>query len=163
MNENSKSTLHIRRESILGAASAGFFFVLIGAIFIATPKLSEEVINFFQGFKAATVPHTNVTLFAPEFPRNHLPVYSAAQQFALVWGFFLIAMLALRFVMHSPLRKKAENLSDIVFWFGTAYLIQTWLVETTRWFEFWALLIALIGFTLIVRAIVLATALIESS
>jgi hypothetical protein len=65
-------------------------------------------------------------------------------------------MLVIRFATGSPNRKKAENLSDIIFWFGTAYLIQTWLINNTKWFEFWATILILLGMSLIVRAIYLA-------
>jgi hypothetical protein len=76
----------------------------------------------------------------------------------MVWGVFLAAMLVIRFATGSPMRNKAENLGDIVFWFGTAYLIQTWLIGRSEWFEFWALILVLLGISLIVRAVFLATA-----
>jgi hypothetical protein len=67
-------------------------------------------------------------------------------------------MLALRFTVQSPSRKKAETASNVVYWFGSAYLIQTMLIDVTKWFEFWALVIALAGFALIARALFLAVA-----
>lgn len=48
----------------------------------------------------------------------------------------------------------------MVFWLGASYVVGTFLNETTTlegWFAFWAAIIMLIGVTLIVRAIILAT------
>jgi hypothetical protein len=52
----------------------------------------------------------------------------------------------------------AEGLGDTVFWFGAAYLVQTLLVDTTKWFEFWAGILTLIGVSLIARGVFLAAA-----
>jgi len=82
-------------------------------------------------------------------------------QFSLIWGIFLIAIMGLRFAVHSPLNKKADNAGDIVFWLGAYYLLTTILNEATThatWFTFWTEMIMLGGVSLIVRAIVLATA-----
>jgi membrane protein YdbS with pleckstrin-like domain len=61
----------------------------------------------------------------------------------------------LRFVVDSPFSKKAETVSNLVFWLGASYLISTFLIETTTWFVFWAAIIMLSGVSLIVRAVVL--------
>jgi hypothetical protein len=103
----------------------------------------------------------NGVLFpAPQNLAEHSTIYSTAEQFSIVWSIFLIALLAARFLTHSPKRKKADNLGDIVFWLGAAYFIQTMLIDSTRldfsgWFGFWATIIMLIGVSLIARAIFL--------
>jgi hypothetical protein len=155
----------------------GFFLVLIGLLFVISPNLYGNIITFFSNFNVTSpVPNTSIMLPAPDFTRAatnstvreaNLAVYSAAMQFSLAWGVFLVALLVIRFAANSPTRKKAENLGNIVFWFGTAYLVQTWLIEkvssttdatvqTQRWFEFWPLILMLLGASLIVRAIFLA-------
>jgi hypothetical protein len=67
-------------------------------------------------------------------------------------------MLGARFILGSSARKKADGLGDVVFWFGAAYLVQTWLLNVTKWFEFWALIIVLIGASLIARGLLLVAA-----
>ena len=144
----------------------GFFLVLIGLLLITTPKLSDNVVQFLSHFKVSQVGTTNMYIPWPENLGTNTDVYLAARQFSLVWGVFLIAMLAARFVFGSRLRRKAENIGDVVFWLGTAYLIQTHLVQPTEtsfvdvtgWFQFWATIIMLIGVSLIARAIFLAAA-----
>ena len=155
---------------MLSAVSVGFFFILIGALFIVTPGLSNKVVDFLSNFTTRQVGTTNTYVPVPKDFGAHLDVYVAARLFSLVWGVFLIAMLGARFILGSPLRRKAENLGDIVFWLGAVYLIQTYLVQpaqasaisasdyVTDWFEFWALIIALIGISLIARGIFLAVA-----
>jgi hypothetical protein len=61
----------------------------------------------------------------------------------------------------SPISKKAETVSNAVFWVGTGYLANAFLIESARinsieWFAFWAQMIMLCGFSLIARAVVLA-------
>jgi hypothetical protein len=146
----------------------GFFLILVGVLFISTLSLADNVITFLSHFQTAQVGSTNIYIPAPEHLGNYIDIYLAARQFSLVWGVFLIAMLGARFLSDSSLRRKAENLGDIVFWLGTVYLIQTFLVQTTQatpqtinvtqWFQFWAAIVMVIGVSLIARAIFLAAA-----
>jgi hypothetical protein len=163
-----------RREGLLSAVSAGFFLVLIGLLFVVKPNLYNDTVTFFNNFNVTSaVSNTQVLLPAPDPERSttnstvreaNLSVYSAVQQFSLGWGIFLIALLVIRFVSRSSWRREARNISDIVFWFGTAYLIQGWLINSTSnntyltqtWFEFWSMVLVLLGTSLVVRAMCLA-------
>lgn len=159
MGEMSERIRHRHGESAISVISAGCFFILIGAIFATTPTIVDSISAFFRDFDTLKVPHTEIYLPAPKSPSTHTVVYSAVQQFSLIWGIFQIAVLILRFFMHSRLRKKAETASNIVYWFGSYYLIMNFLNETTTltdWFAYWAAIIILLGITLIVRAFILA-------
>jgi hypothetical protein len=154
-----------RKEWVIGTASAGFFLVLIGALFLTTPGLFDKTLDFFRNYltpedKLNLVPVfpdiESFVLPTPVNPETHTTVYSAVMLFSMVWGIFQILVVAARFALGSPMTKKAETASDIVFWLGTAYFIKTMLIDTTTWFEFWAVLIMLGGVSLIVRAIILA-------
>jgi len=147
------------REGIFSAISAGFFFILIGAIFVTTPDLLGKIIDFFRDFDIMRVPKMDISLPAPASPKTHSVVYSAVTQFSFAWGLFQIFILALRFVARSPLSKKAETVSNLVFWLGTGFLTYRFLNETTTsttWFVFWTGIIMLIGVSLIIRAFILA-------
>jgi len=148
-----------RRDGILSAVSAGAFLVLVGSMFIIHPNLIDRIIDFFNDFKlVSVVDQSNIMLPAPARVALHGDVYSTVLQFSIAWGVFLVAMLVVRFAVNSPTRRKAENISDIIFWFGAAYLIQTWLINNAEWFEFWAMILILLGISLIVRAAYLAAA-----
>lgn len=148
-----------RREGILSAVSVGVFFVLIGSLFIIHPNLYDNLVSFFSNFKVVPAFGTNnIMLPIPKNVGSHATVYTAAEQFSLAWGVFLVAAIVIRFAVKTPTRRKAQNISDIIFWFGTAYLIQTWLIDQARWFEFWALIIILAGISLMARAIYLGLA-----
>jgi hypothetical protein len=149
------------RDGFISALSAGLFFVLIGVLFIVTPDLFNSIVRFFQNFGIVQVPHftSGFVLPAPKNPAMHVTVYSAAAQFSLSWGLFLIGILAVRIFANSPLRKKAENVSDIVYWLVASYLTSTFLNSTTTtqlWFAYWAAIIMLAGITLLIRAAILA-------
>lgn len=166
MNKDSREYVHGHYEGLLSAVSAGFFLILVGTLFITTPSLLDKVVTFLSHFHVVQVGSTNMYVPAPEHLGDHLNVYLAAREFSLVWGVFLIAMLGARFLLGSSLRRKAQNVGDIVFWLGATYLIQIFLVaptqtfsiNVTQWFEFWAAVIMVIGISLIARAIFLAAA-----
>ena len=146
-------------EGILSAVSAGVFLFLVGSLFIIHPNLYNDLVTFFSNFTTASAfGSTNVILPIPIDVGAHVAVYTAVMQFSLAWGVFLAAMVVVRFAANASTRRKARNVSDIVFWFGTAYLIQTWLINQHKWFQFWALIIILLGFSLLIRAIYLAAA-----
>jgi len=165
MNESFEGFSLKHREGLFSAISAGFFFVLVGAIFLTTPNLFNGIIDFFRDFDLVRVPNLgNVTFPAPAHPRAHSVVYLAVEQFSYTWGLFQLVILALRFLVRSPLNKDAETVSNIVFCVGTGFLTRTLLIETirlplldpvTRWFVFWAGIIMLLGVSLIIRAIIL--------
>ncbi|MGB9714360.1 MAG: hypothetical protein ACPLZC_05205 [Candidatus Bathyarchaeales archaeon] len=147
------------KESFVSAFSFGVFLILLGAIFIVTPNFFDKLSAFFMDFDIVQAPNLGIYFPAPKNPASHMAVYSAASQFCLAWGIFLIALLCFRIFAHAPLHKKAENFSDIVVWLGGAVLIISFLNEgatASAWFAFWALVITLIGVSLIVRALVLA-------
>ena len=144
----------------MSAISVGFFFILAGTIFIATPNLPEKAIDFFQNFEVVRVANTQVYLPAPEIPNaTYVTMYQAVGLFSLLWAFFEIAMLIVRISAGSPLRRKVDGASNVAFWLGAYYLIGVFLdetVTTTRWFAFWAAIVVLIGVTLLVRAVIWA-------
>jgi hypothetical protein len=161
LTENTRTILHGHREDLLSAVSAGFFLVLVGMLFVTTPGLFDNIVAFFQDFNLIQVPHLQGVLFpGPQNPRSAdaMAVYNAVEWFSLIWAIFLTAMLVARFLLSQPRRRKSDNLGDIVFWFGTAYITQNLLIDvnTTEWFGFWAAIIILIGLSLIARAIYLA-------
>ncbi len=156
-----------RRDGLLGAVSAGMFLLLIGVIIVATPGLVDNIVFYFQHFTLVPQKFVGIdfSLPAPENPVDlrNLAVYRATLQFCVAWGIFQIVMLALRYWFRSPMSKKGETISDIVFWLGTAYIIQTMLITMPsavplahdRWFEFWAILVVVGGLSLVVRALYL--------
>jgi hypothetical protein len=145
-------------EGIISAVGVGFFFILIGAIFVMTPNIFDGVVDFFKNFGTVKVPNTEIYLPAPMDPSRHLTVYNAVGTFCLIWGIFQIILLVFRFAIFSPYGKKAESVSNAVGWLGAYYLVITFLNDaTTRtsWFAFWSTILMWLGFSLIVRAIIL--------
>lgn len=161
LSSSSRGFSHRHKEGMLSAISIGFFLILVGTLFVLNPDLPNKIIDFArpESFELkAVAPSLNVSLPIPKNPRAYLPIYQTVEQFCLVWAVFLVAVLGVRFIFGSSARRKAEGLGDTVFWFGAAYLVQTLLMNTTKWFEFWAAMIALIGVSLIVRGVFLVAA-----
>ena len=128
----------------------------MGTLFIITPNLFGKILDFFKDFKLVDVKNSNWALPAPASPSNHSLVYQAVAQFSFALGLFQIVILALRFVIPSSWGKRAETVGNLVFWLGTGFLIQSFLLETTQWFIFWSTIIMLLGVSLIARAGVMA-------
>jgi hypothetical protein len=158
LNEN-KKPIQIGGESIFTAISVGFFFVLAGALFVTTPNLFDNILDFFKSFELADVPNTDIIFPVPASPSTHTVLYQVVVQFSFALAIFHIVLLALRFFSHSPWGKRAETVGNLVYWLGAGFLVQNYLLSTpTQWFVFWSLLIIIIGISLIARAIVMAVA-----
>ena len=150
-------------EGLFTAISAGFVILLVGAIFVITPNLFDNIVDFFKDITLVDVPNTDIMFIGPEFPRSHLTVYQAAGQFSIALAVFQFVMLALRFVFPSSWNKRSETVGNLVYWTGEAFLIQLLLVESTQWFTFWSTLIIVVGVSLIARAVVIAVSRIKIS
>jgi hypothetical protein len=150
-----KETPHKTQEGIFTAISAGFFFLLVGIIFVITPNLFDAILGFFDDFGLVDVPNTSIMFFGPESPQLHLTVYQAAGQLSIALAIFQVFMLALRFTFPSSLGKRAETMGNLVYWAGAAFLLQSLAIETTQqWFAFWSAILIVAGISLIARAAV---------
>ncbi len=163
LNDKKKSA-PILGENVITAISIGFFLVLVGILFVITPNLFGEIIDLLSDFKLVeVVPNSDIIFPAPESLNAFSVVYVAAAQLSFALGIFQIVILALRFFISSPWQKRAESVGNLVFWLGTGFLIQSFLIEpilleATQWFMFWSTVIMMIGVSLIARAGVMAVA-----
>jgi len=167
MSEASWSRRRSIGEGIIGAVSVGLFFVLIGVIFVINHNLWSNIQSFFDNFTIANVTNTSIQLPVPAVPAAHVVVYSAAFQFALGIAILQIIVLAIRLMIGSHVRRTAETVGNLVFWFGAAYFLnglasmESSLAISKQqelWFQFWAVIIVLIGVSIVARAVVLFTA-----
>jgi hypothetical protein len=147
-------------ESVLSALYIGSIFIALGLIYYASlpNSLFLDVINFFNGLTLARVPDTQIYLPAPIAPASYADLYLAVFQFCLIIGIVEVVVLVLRFLFDSPINRKAETISNIVFWFGVSYLTMTYLVygaTINKWFVFWIGVIIIFGLSLIARAFAL--------
>ena len=145
-------------EGIISAVSVGAVFILIGLIFVITPGLWDKIVAFFSDFTTKQIPNTDIYLPAPATPAAHAQLYAAMSQFSSGLFILEILLVALRLVMHSPTRRLGQEVGNLVFWLGAAYLISTLLNNATTlsiWFGFWAGILMVLGLSLIARALVL--------
>jgi len=167
MSEKGSTHPRMIGEGLVSAVSAGLFFVLVGIIFIINQNLWSKIREFLGSFTITGVANTSINLPVPSPPAAYTAVYSAAFQFALGIGALQILILAMRFTTGSRIRRTAQNVGSLIFWFGTAYassildgMKSTIAFSQQRiiWFQFWAAIIILIGLSLIARAAVLLAA-----
>jgi hypothetical protein len=162
MNEkmSMKSGAYRFQERLFSALSAGAFFIMLGLIYVINlpASLWTAVLDFFGSFTLAQVPTTGIYLPAPTNPTAHALLYGAIFQFSIGLGILQIVFLLLRIMMNSPIKKTAETMGNLVYWFGTAYIVTTYLNNTTstsEWFVFWAGILIILGLSFIARAFVL--------
>jgi hypothetical protein len=147
-----------RGDGLLSAFAVGAVFILIAIIFVGTPNILNDIGKFFGDFTTKQVPSTTIFLPAPAHPADHAELYGALAQFSIGVGILQILILALRLVLGSSVRRTAETVGNLVFWFGAIYLINTFLNNATTsdmWFMFWAALLVACGVSMIARALVL--------
>jgi hypothetical protein len=159
-NLNAQAREYKEKERLYSAISVGGFFILIGIIYVASlpQNLLDRAIAFFNSFTFAQIPTTGLYLPAPISPAAHAILYRAIFQFCIGLGILQVIMLALRLLWNSPIGKTAETMGHLVFWFGTSYLVATYLNSTanmSKWFVFWAGILVILGLSLVARAFVL--------
>jgi hypothetical protein len=147
-------------ESLFSALYIGSILIALGVIYyVHLPNsLFLGLINFFNGLTLARVPDSQIYLPAPISPAAHADLYLAAFQFCLIIGIVEAVILVLRFLFDSPINRKAETISNVVFWLGISYLAITYLVNAAtinKWFVFWIGVIIIFGLSLIARAFAL--------
>jgi hypothetical protein len=148
-----------KKESLITALWVGCVFIVLASVYYInqSANLWDGLINFFTSLTLAPLPTTGISLPAPSDPTAYMSLYSAAFQFCLGVGILEIGILALRIGMRSPVSRMAETVENVVFWFGTSFLVVSYLQRmtlVTEWFVFWAGVIFMFGLALLVRAIV---------
>jgi uncharacterized membrane protein YidH (DUF202 family) len=141
-----------RERNWFGILSFGFFILLFALFFIIVPDYSSKVSDFFNDIQMQEV-IPNVFFPAPQDP--HPVVYETVMNFCIVFGVFQLVVLALRIYHMSHMSKKAETISNIVIWFGAAYMFYLLSSESPSfWFPFIGGIIAVFGASIIVRSLV---------
>ncbi|MGD6809443.1 MAG: hypothetical protein ACQCN3_07080 [Candidatus Bathyarchaeia archaeon] len=159
-NQGTKTKSFRHAESLFSALYIGTIFISLGVIYLShlPNNLFIELIDFFEHLTLARVPDTGIFLPAPISPAAHVDLYTALFQFFIIIAVAEVVILALRFVFNSSIKRKAETISNVVFWFGATYLIWAYLIDSAtinKWFVFWIGIIIIFGLSLIARAFVL--------
>lgn len=130
----------------IGILSFGMFIVLIGVTWALNPSLHEEIISFFKDFRMVEF-SGNMLLPAPA--SSHPVLYSAAAQFALVFGALQIIILGLKFVFRDSLQSKVDTVSGMVFWFALSLFLNMLANGTIGWFSFIGGFLICIGLSIV--------------
>jgi hypothetical protein len=151
-----------KKENLMTALYIGSIFIVLAVIYIIhlPSSLIDRLVDFFMSMTLASVPTTGIVLPAPSNPAapGNIELYTAGFEFALAIGLIEVGILILRVLLHSPAKRKAETIENIVFWLGSSYLIITYLVNmtiTAEWFVFWAGIIMIFGVALLARGLIL--------
>jgi len=131
--------------------SFGFFILMVGMVWIISPKFHDEVTSFVNDFRFENLTG-NVGFPAPV--NNHPVLYTAIMQLCLVVGVFQIVILALRFLFHESVERKAGTISGMTFFFSAAFFLNMLAGGSIGWFGFIAGLIISVGLTIIASSVV---------
>ena len=147
-------------EGLITALSVGGFFIILGLVFVLTPGTWHAADAFFRDLKIVNVSAdshiANLNVPAPANPAMHADFYSAVFNFCVGIGILQLAVLALRVIFRSSARRISNSVGDLIFWFGAAFSVNTFLLAGTLkgFWQFWAALLMIIGISLIVRGII---------
>ncbi|MCW4000259.1 MAG: hypothetical protein NWE93_08460 [Candidatus Bathyarchaeota archaeon] len=146
-------------EGLISALAFGGFLIILGVVFGLTPGISGQTIDFFTDITAVSYPaiNGNIILPAPADPSAHLGFYVAVLSFFVGIAVLQVVILALRLWYHSRLGRIAETVGNLVFWAGGAVAAYVFLLAgtLTGWFTFWAMLLIIVGISLIVRGLII--------
>ncbi|MGC9516420.1 MAG: hypothetical protein ACP5C3_01825 [Methanomicrobiales archaeon] len=148
------------KVDIVGILSFGFFILLIGTFFVVIPGLSNIIQNFFIDLNLTAISSNNLTtipsnIYIPSPSGAHPVLYNVLFQFCLIFAFFQIFALFLRFLIKDLMKRKVRNFTDIFFWFGTAYLVFIFLNSQISWIVFLGFLITLLGLNIVLSNVII--------
>lgn len=147
-------------EGLITALSVGGFFIILGIVFGLTPGTWYAVSAFLSDLKVVHISTNSglasLNLPAPVHTDAHGDFYSAVFAFCVGIGVLNLVVLALRLIFRSPIRRISNSVGDVIFWFGAAASVSIFLMAgtLTGWYQFWAVLLLIIGVSLIVRGII---------
>jgi hypothetical protein len=107
-------------ESLIAALAWGGFLIIVGAVFGLTPGLSDAIGDLLGDLTGVTYPgiYGTIMLPAPANPASHQTVYQAIFNFILAIGVLQIIILAARLLVHSPIKRIAETVGNLIWWVG---------------------------------------------
>jgi hypothetical protein len=145
-------------EGLITALAVGGFLIILGVVFGLTPGMPQKLLDFFGDLTGQSYPVINgdIILPAPAHPATHLDFYGAVLNFMVGIAVLQVAILATRLFVHSKIKRIAETVGNMVFWFGAAIVAYVYLLTGTLngWFIFWAGLVIIVGVSLVVRGII---------
>jgi hypothetical protein len=145
-------------ESLITAVAWGGFFIVVGVVFGLTPGIASAIGDLFNDMTGVTYPglYGTIVLPAPANPAAHQAVYQAVFNFMLAIGVLQIVILIARLAVHSPIKRIAETVGNMIWWVGGAVVAYIYLMAGTLsgWFTFWPSLIILAGVSLIVQGVI---------
>ena len=145
-------------EGLITAVAVGGFLIILGVVFGLTPGVAQKAGDFVRDFTIQGFPFASGTIIlpVPAQPAAHMDFYNAVLTFELGIGGLQLAILALRMILNSRIRKIAETSGNLVFWFGAALATSAYLMLGTLdgWFTYWAAIIIVFGVSLIVRGLI---------
>jgi hypothetical protein len=145
-------------ESIITAVAWGGFFIAVGVVFGLTPGIGAAISDFFGDLTGITYPalYGSVVIPAPANPAAHQALYEAVFNFMVAIAVLQGVILAARLVVHSPIKRIAETVGNLIWWVGGSIVAYVYLLAGTLsgWFTFWPALIILAGVSLIVQGVI---------
>jgi len=140
------------RTDWIALASVGFFIMLLGAIWLFTPNLTEETANFARDI-ATNRQNLTESIVLPAPIENHPVVYTAAMQFCFIYGVFQIVILAVRLFLGERIHRAIDAAPGITFLFVAGYFLNLLTNESIAWFGFIAGIIVSVGIAIIVASL----------
>ena len=142
-----------RTHDNISTSSFGIFIALLGIMIISTPNIISEVRSFFEDWRQVNV-GKNVQFAFPS--SNHPVLYNALAQFCIFFGIAQIGLLFVEFIQKLSIQRKAGTVREAVLWLGAGSLFYMLSSKSMGLFQFGAMLIILIGVSLILRSVFVA-------
>lgn len=129
--------------------SIGVFLIILGAVFLTTPNLIQEIMDFFRDLEIVDFQY-GIGLIEPENPHPNL--YRAIAIFAAASGTWNVILGVLRLNAPESRRRVIGSLSGAIFNFGAALTFIGLMNQTILFRTIIPILIILGGLSLIIRA-----------
>lgn len=136
-------------EQLLSWLSFGAFLVIVGAIFLITPNLTDKIEPFLRDFELEQV---SGNFYFPTPQNPHPTLYESVAFFCFAFGIYQFLLLILKFALKADPTKKSETLTSIIFWPATGFVLLMLKDGTIKWLTFIATLVILAAIAIIIRS-----------
>ncbi len=136
-----------KKSDFVGLATAGMVLLLLAALYIMTPNIFSNLVDFFSSFELLEIA-PGYMVFRPS--ASNALVYAFVFQFCAGIAMVYFFTVLLHLLSSSPLHKTGSSFIGTLTWFGFAWSTYLLLIESLDWVTWMGYMALVLGFSIVI-------------